>query len=421
MIASVFVAIPMARHLGPHDYGILHFATSFVAIIMPIAALGLQEIVTRELVAQPGRHAGIMGTVLALRKLFGAIIVALFGLFCLFGPFPDEQSRIYAFGMVALAIAGDASVFRNWFVANHALRDFAMVSVIKTCIFAAIRLSFIFMSFSLEAFVWLQAAEFACAGIAAVIAYKINKLPKGRLSFDSGLVGFFLRRSWLLVLSSAAAIVNLKIDILLLTNLTGPREAGIYAAASRISEVWYVLPNLLVTSLFPGMMMVRNEGPKAYGTFLQQALDVLCALATCIAIAMTVIAPWAIPLLFGRAFAGASPILIIHIWSAVFVFMGALISRWTLGEELLRYHLMSQVFGASMNVGLNFMLIPHYGGTGAAIATLVSYAIASVGSLALLNTTRPMFMRCLLALTWPFRIPQIAGEARSLMKKESSA
>ncbi len=400
MAASLFVAIPMARHLGPADYGLLSLAVSFVAIIMPIAALGLHEMVTRELVEQPERRASIMGTVLAMRKIFAVLAIGLFGLYCLYGPFPDDRTRLYAFAMVGLAIAGDASVFRNWFVANHALRDYAIANVVKTLIFAAIRLWFIFAGLGLEAFVWLQAAEFGTTGLAAIIAYKFNRLPKEGLEFRRDLVGFFLRRSWPLLLASAAAVINLKIDIILLANMAGAHEAGIYAAAARISEVWYVIPNLLLTSAFPGLMMVRAKGKAEYHRFLQTGLDLLVAVSMAIAVVMTIIGPYAIPLLFGVQFAAASAILTVHVWSGVFVFIRALISKWLIAEELYRYSLISQLTAAIANIAFNLWLIPLYGAMGAALATLISYSLSAIGTLVILKQTRPMFRMAIKSLFW---------------------
>ena len=57
--------------------------------------------------------------------------------------------------------------------------------------------------------------------------------------------------------------------------------------------------------------------------------------------------------------------------------MRAALSRWILIENALNFSLLTQGLGALSNVVLNYILIPVYGGQGAAWATLVSYAIAS--------------------------------------------
>jgi len=57
------------------------------------------------------------------------------------------------------------------------------------------------------------------------------------------------------------------------------------------------------------------------------------------------------------------------------------------------------------NVVLNYILIPVYGGQGAAWATLVSYAIASFFAVLLYPRTRPVFWLMLKALIAPVRYP----------------
>jgi len=84
-----------------------------------------------------------------------------------------------------------------------------------------------------------------------------------------------------------------------------------------------------------------------------------------------------IPLLFGEAYQEAVFILNIQIFALLFVFMRALVSKWILVEDLYPYSLLSHGVGVILNITLNIVLIPSYGGIGAAIATLVSYIAAS--------------------------------------------
>jgi O-antigen/teichoic acid export membrane protein len=60
--------------------------------------------------------------------------------------------------------------------------------------------------------------------------------------------------------------------------------------------------------------------------------------------------------------------------------MGALLSKWLIAEDLLTFSFTRHLIGAVANVGLNLLLIPKYGGTGAAVATLVAYTLASYGA-----------------------------------------
>jgi O-antigen/teichoic acid export membrane protein len=77
-----------------------------------------------------------------------------------------------------------------------------------------------------------------------------------------------------------------------------------------------------------------------------------------------------------------------------------------MAENLTRFSFLTTSLGAIVNVWLNFLLIPPYSGVGAAIATVLSYAVASHISCLLYP---PMFKSGLMltkALFIPFRFEQ---------------
>jgi PST family polysaccharide transporter len=166
--------------------------------------------------------------------------------------------------------------------------------------------------------------------------------------------------------------------------------------------VWYALPVLLSATLFPWLWSQRAD-ERAYTRSLQAALDGFCATAMLLAIAMQWLALPVMTGLFGTAYVAAAPILGIHIWAGVFIFMRAILSRWLLAEDLLRFSLATHLAGALVNIALNLILIPRYGPLGAAWATLFSYASASWLALYFSPATRPMAHQMAWALLLPLR------------------
>ena len=126
-----------------------------------------------------------------------------------------------------------------------------------------------------------------------------------------------------------------------------------------------------------------------YKDRIQKTFNVLYFLSLSVAILMTFASKPAINLLYGDAYWKSSSILMIHVWTGVFIFMRALFSRIILIENLLFFSLLTHFAGAVVNVILNLILIKSYAGYGAAVATLLSYATASYFSLFLSSKTRP--------------------------------
>jgi O-antigen/teichoic acid export membrane protein len=223
--------------------------------------------------------------------------------------------------------------------------------------------------------------------------------------FDKAHAKGLLKQGWIIYLASFFAVIYLKIDQVMLRWLADSTEVGVYAVAARFSEVWYFIPTAIVASVFPDMIKLRESNESRFTHRLQQLFDSLAVLGMLIAMLVTLIAPWVIPLFFGADYAASVPILVIHTWASVFIFMRAALSKWILIENALYFSLLTQGLGAMSNIVLNFFLIPLYGGEGAAWATLISYTIASFLALLLYPRTRPIFWLMLNALTAPVRYP----------------
>lgn len=174
-----------------------------------------------------------------------------------------------------------------------------------------------------------------------------------------------------------------------------------------------MVPVVLIGAVFPALWKRRGDAD-AYERGLQGSLDALFALAFALAVIVQIAGRPLVALLFGAQFAASTPVLQIHIWAGVFVFMRALLNRWLTAEDLLRFALVTQLAGAAMNVGLNLVLIPRHGAVGAAIATVISYATASWLALFLSARTRPMGWMMGKSLLLPLRWRDLSLYARQI-------
>jgi O-antigen/teichoic acid export membrane protein len=96
-------------------------------------------------------------------------------------------------------------------------------------------------------------------------------------------------------------------------------------------------------------------------------------------------------LLYGSEYKGAGDVLKVLGWTGLFVSLGVASSKWYLMEGMTHLMFFRTFYGAVINVGLNFALIPEYGITGAAIATIISYSFAAFWFDLFSNKTRPNF------------------------------
>jgi O-antigen/teichoic acid export membrane protein len=401
-LIAVTVTVAVARYLGPSDFGILNYALSFVLLFGTFWTLGLSGIVIRELVREPEHHDEILGTLFVLRLMGGtlgvlAILVAASNLVS------DGTTR------AAIAVIGVATLFYAfdgvdyWLQAEVRSRYAVIARALGLLVMACVSVGLIALRTPVLAFAAAAGAEFAAAGVALLGFYVL--LGRNPLNWrpDWRRARYLVGKSWPLLLSGAMYSVNLKIDQLMLGNMVGSQSVGTYAAAARLSEVWYFIPAAIAASTFPSLIQRREAGADAYQRYTQRIYDLMVWIALPLALFVTLASGSLVGALFGADYAVAGGILAIHIWAGPFVFLGAVLSRWLIAEDLLRFSLVRHGVGATVNIGVNLALIPVLGGVGAAVATLISYAVASYGACLLYRPTWPAARQMSLALIVPLR------------------
>jgi O-antigen/teichoic acid export membrane protein len=118
-----------------------------------------------------------------------------------------------------------------------------------------------------------------------------------------------------------------------------------------------------------------------------------------IAIPVMLLAKWLVLSLFGPPYEEAGLMLAVMIWANLFTFLELARSAFFNVMNWNRIYFLTLALGAALNVVLNWLLIPRYGGLGAAIATCVSYWFAAHGSCFLykpLHRTAFMLTRAIL-------------------------
>jgi PST family polysaccharide transporter len=426
LLLTLVTSVVVVRALGPAQYGELSYLLAITGLLAPLAQFGISGLVARALLEQPADERAVLRAAMQLR-LAGCALAFAAGVVYWMALEQRPADRWMLLVLLAAQFATVTQVVEFWFQVQ-----FKAARLVPWRSGAAIVAAILKMALAVTTHDarWVAAAfavEFLLVGTAAWAALRraattvLRGTPaetpeRPRLPAEVAspvwLLWFTQRSPWLLA-SGIAEVIYLRIDIVLLERLRDVEETGIYAVAARLSEVWYMVPVALMGAVFPALWQQRPDAA-AYERGLQASLDLLCALAVALAVVMQLFGAPLVEWLFGARFAASVPILQIHIWAGVFVFMRALLSRWLLAEDLLRFSLVTHLSGAAMNVALNLLLIPRYGAIGAAVATVISYACAGWLALYLSPRTRPMAHMMARALLLPLRWSDLAAYARRL-------
>jgi len=376
MAITFFVGVYVARYLGPSNYGLLSYVTSFVVLFSAIATLGLDNIVVRDLVRGEKKRDELLGTTFVL-KIIGSIL--LLGILAVAVRFTtnDNFTNLLIF-IIALATIFHSFNVIDFYFRSKVLSKYAVYAqTISGISSALIKLLLIYFGMGLIYFAAVMVVESVILAIGLITTYTKQKLNifNWRTKFD--LAKRLLRDSWPLILAGVAISIYMRIDQVMIKEMLGTKAVGNYAVAVRLSEVWYFIPMAITSSVFPAIINAKKVSEKLYYGRLQKLYDLMTWLAIGIALPITFFANDIIRLLFGVQYQDAAGVLIIYIWAGVFVFLGVVSSQYLIVENYTKISFLRTFVGGIVNVILNIIMIPKYGINGAAIATLISYFVAT--------------------------------------------
>ena len=401
---NLVVGIWLARYLGPSDFGILHFAIAIAAIFGPLVNFGLQGILVKELYLAPGRKNELLGSSFAIKLVASLIVFAAIVLTSFTNFYTDKTEWLMVIVVSSSLLFQPFLVIDSWYESQVKVR---LLSILKTLFFlltSLIKIIMILRNEPLIVFGIVYSLEALFLALALVLTYAIQDqtIFKWRIRLD--VVKNLIGKSWLLVLSGLSAVIYLKIDQVMLGIIVSDQEVGIYSAAVKLSEAWYFIPLILSNALFPAILSSKIKGQQTYRFRLQQLCDLYFLISLLLAIVVSFLANFIIVLLYGVQYDSSALILQVHIWAGIFIFLRSVLSKWLIAEDKYKFSLISQLSGAVVNVLLNLVLIPRYGGFGAAIATVISYSFTSLWIFAFFKETKEIFFIMLKSFTSPIRI-----------------
>jgi PST family polysaccharide transporter len=264
-----------------------------------------------------------------------------------------------------------------------------------------IRVALIQMRAPLLAFAYTALLELILGAGGLIIAYRTSEGSLRNWQTSLKRAKSLLRDSWPLLLSWISIMIYMKIDQIMLGEMIGDQAVGIYSVVVTLSEVWYFIPMVILSSLLPSVVEAKKTSEQAFRQRMQQFFNFMSVIAYSIAIPMTFLSDWLVRLLFGEPYAAAGPVLAIHIWAGVSVFLAVAREAYMIAEGLMKFSFAITFGGAVINVVLNCFLIPAHGALGAAIATVIAYSSAGLFLCFLYARTRPVgFMMLKSLVLW---------------------
>jgi len=371
---AFFIGAWLARYLGPQNYGTLNYALAFAGLFGFLSSLGVDAVLSRELVKFPERSRKLLGTAFRL-KLIGGLIAFSATLIAVYFLKSDPSVKLLIIIFSLSFILQALNVISNFFQASVRAVNNVKVQMAANLISSLLKIAVILSGLGLVWVVIVYTLDFVWQGVGFMLVYRRAGEKISTWEFDRGLARELWHNSWPLMLSGAAVFIYVKIDQVLIEWLLGATAVGIYSAAVKISEAWYFIPGIICASLFPAIVNAKKSDAGLYRRRLDNLYILLISLALIISLVMTVFSRPIISWLFGPAYLPTIPILRLYAWSSVGLFWSWAISQYLVAENALKMIFFVNFISMVANIGLNLLFIPSYGLLGAAYATLVSYFV----------------------------------------------
>lgn len=366
--------IALANYLLTYNNGILTTSIAYVYLFASIAGLGLDQFIVKELHKSPEKRDEILGTAFCLKVCAGLICIPAIYVAWLIFPLKDVAYQI-VFVLSFIGLFQSFTVIDAYFQSEVKSKYIMQVQIIGNLVSAGIKLLLIFLHAPLLAFVYAFSFDTVLLATGYYFTYQRRDRNLFNWTYNSQLAKRLLSLSWPLIISGIMVSIYMKIDQIMLKELLGKRgisESGAYATVVNFSEALNFVPVAIVSSLFPAILNAKRDNPERYQKRLQNLYDLMVWLSLSFALFISFASPY-IYKLFKPEFALAAPVLTVHVWGGIFVFLGVASGQYLIAENLNKFTFVRTGFGALINIVLNLILIPKMGMMGTAIATLIAY------------------------------------------------
>lgn len=375
LFGAVLVNAWLTRYLGPEQNGVLSYALAFVGMFTPLAVLGMDAIVIRDIVRDPSKKDEILGSAFGLR-LLGAVSALLFATIAISLVRPDDTLTrtlviISALGMIFQSF----DVIDYWFQSQVRskytvyAKNVAFFSLSIAKIIAIISESEIFV------FVLLISAELAVAALSLVLVYRKNGNSIFQWNFNFNRAQLLLLNSWPIIISDFAIFVQARIDQVMIGEFLSNSDVGFYAAAQKISEPLSFIPMIIMSSVFPVIVKTKEWSEEEYLRRLTNLYRLMFIISIGICLPIALLSNPIVQLLYGEQFTFSATLLTLLIWSRFYAFYGVARSIFISTENLFRHALVCSVSGVTVSIIANYFLIRSYGVYGSIIATHLGFIV----------------------------------------------
>lgn len=362
-LVAFFATTYLARTLGPDGFGVIGFALALTAYCGLAIRAGFDEIGARDVARSPTRAAEIALGATVVRLVIATLAMGAIALVTVVLPKPPLVRLIVVLtGLSFFSLALDTAWVYKGLGRTTAV---GLALVAGQVGYLALVVATVQRP---EDLAWVPLAqvggELITAGLLLIPLIRRKVRPDVR----EGIA--ILRRSGYVLLTRLLRTTIYTFDLLLIALWMGEQELGLYAAAYRFCNLLLAVAAAMQMAFLPAFARISDRSE--YRLLAARSLRLSAVIAVPVVVGGSLIAAPLLALVFGASYtAGAAPFRLLLV-SIGFIFLYGTIHNLLLALGRLRDGTRILAVAATVNIGLNLLLIPRYGLVGAATATVIA-------------------------------------------------
>jgi O-antigen/teichoic acid export membrane protein len=363
----------LARALGPREFGHLELTLAIIIFFTLLVDCGLSPYGAREIAKDNGAVAHLAVHIVLVRGLLAvgaftllAILVAVID-----KPWPLKQLIL----LYGLTLFGQPGLLHWVFQGLDRMQYVSMASVTRWSMFALGVVLFVREPSRIWLIPVIEGVAVGCVVIFYVCAVSHVYTPLRR-RIDPTFALSTLRRALPIGASELVWAVKIYAATVLLGATAGGSEVGWFSAAHRLVISAHTFVWLYFFNLLPSLARCSQGSLVALHSLMRRSIQVSACVALFLGVVATAFAEPVIALVYGPQYHQAVAVLRVLIWLIPLALISGHYHYTLVAYDKQQLQFLSMACGAGANVLLNLVLIPTYGGAGAAWALIASEALA---------------------------------------------
>ena len=386
-VLAFVVGILTARYLGPGNYGLIGYVTAYVTFFASLCNLGINSVIIKNFVDHPEEEGITIGTTLVLRgvsSLLSALMIV--GIVFLVDKGDPVTVAVAALSSVGLLFQV-FDTLKKWFQNRLQSKYVAIATTIAYLTMSGYKIFLLATGKSVQWFAIATSVEHLVVAAFLLAVYKKKGGPAFRFSLPKARQLLSVSGSY--ILAGLMASVYASTDRLMLKQMLGESSVGYYTVAVSLSTMWVFVLEALIDSMYPSVIRSYDQGQTAFQKSNRQLYALVLYGALGVSAVICLLAKPIVGILYGDAYLPTVNPLRIVVWYTAFSYLGVARNAWMVCENKQKYLKWLYLSAAVINVGLNWMMIPVMGASGAALASLITQIATTVFLPLLIPALRP--------------------------------